>query len=59
MIVAKVKNAMALQAVDRRATALGLSFGQPLANARAMLPELKVVQADEKADAKLLGQIAD
>ena len=59
MIVAKVKNAMSLQAVDRRATSLGLSFGQPLANARAMLPELKVVQADEKADAKLLGQIAD
>lgn len=50
---------MTLQAVDRTATALGLSFGQPLANARAMLPALKVVQADEKADAQLLGHIAD
>lgn len=59
VIVAKVKNAMALQAVDRRATTLGLSFGQPLANARAMLAELKVVQADAAADAKLLNHIAD
>ena len=50
---------MALQAVDRQATALGLSFGQPLANARAMLSALKVVQADETADAQLLERIAD
>ncbi len=57
--VAKVKSAMVLQAVDRQATSLGLRVGQPLANARAMLPALHVVQTDETADAKLLVRIAD
>ena len=59
VIVAKVKNAMALQSVDRDATSLGLRVGQPLANARAMLPALEVVQADDAADATLLHKIAD
>jgi len=59
VMVAKVRNAIALQAVDRKATQLGLRFGQPLANARAMLPDLRVVTADETADAQLLGRIAD
>ncbi len=59
VVVAKVKNAMALSAVDRKATALGLAIGQPLANARAMLPELEVAAADEPADLKLLTRIAD
>ena len=59
VIVAKVKNAMALQAVDRQATALGLRAGQPLANARAMLPALEVVPADETADAQVLERIAN
>jgi protein ImuB len=58
VIVSKVKNAMSLSAVDRKATALGLSIGQPLANARAMLPELKVVAANEPEDLKLLTRIA-
>ncbi len=57
--IAKVKNAIVLQAVDRKATALGLRIGQPLANARAMLPELEVAQADEAADLQLLNNIAD
>ena len=57
--VKKIKNAMVLQAVDRQATSLGLSVGQPLANARAMLPALEVVQTDETADAQLLNYIAD
>ena len=59
MAVVKVKSAMVLQAVDRQATSLGLSVGQPLANARAMLPNLKIVLANESADLKLLTQIAD
>lgn len=59
VIVAKVKNAMTLKAVDRQATSLGLSIGQPLANARAMLPDLKIVAADDFADLKLLEHIAD
>jgi protein ImuB len=57
--VAKVKNAMVLQAVDRQATSLGLNIGQPLANARAMLPDLRVVATNDPANLKLLTQIAD
>ena len=44
--------------MDRKASALGLAIGQPLANARAMLPALDVVVADEPADLQLLGRIA-
>ena len=35
------------------------AFGQPLANARAMCPDLKVFDADVVADAKTLSDIAD
>jgi protein ImuB len=59
VLVAKVNNALRLSAVDRKATALGLAIGQPLANARAMLPALKVVAANEPADLNLLIRIAD
>ncbi len=45
--------------LDRKATAFGIKVGQPLANARAMLPALKVVAANPAADLKLLGRIAD
>jgi protein ImuB len=50
---------MRLSAVDRKATALGLSIGMPLANARAMLPVLDVRIADEPEDRALLERIAD
>jgi len=50
---------MRLVAVDRRASALGLHAGMPLANARAMVPALKVMVANEPADLKLLEAIAD
>lgn len=59
VVVAKVDNALRLSAVDRKATSLGLAIGQPLANARAMLPALKVVAANEPDDLKLLTRIAD
>ena len=59
VLVAKIDNALRLSAVDRKATALGLAIGQPLANARAMLPNLKVVVANDPADLKLLTGIAD
>ena len=38
---------------------LGLSIGLPLANARAICPQLRVFDADEAADAKALSDIAD
>ena len=59
VVVAKVDNALRLSAVDRKATSLGLAAGMPLANARAMLPGLEVVAADEPTDRKLLERIAD
>ncbi len=59
VVAARVDNALRLSAVDRKATSLGLCAGMPLANARAMLPDLKVMAANEPADRKLLERIAD
>jgi protein ImuB len=59
VVVAKEKNALRLAALDRKATAMGLSIGQPLANARAVLPALKVMAANDAADRRLLERIAD
>jgi len=59
VVAAKEKKALVIAGLDRKATALGLRVGQPLANARAMLPALKAVTANEQADLKLLGRIAD
>ena len=59
VIVAKIDNAMRLTAVDRKAALLGLHAGMPLANARAMVPALKVMATNQPADAKLLEHIAD
>ncbi|HSC61448.1 MAG TPA: DNA polymerase Y family protein, partial [Rhizomicrobium sp.] len=59
VVVAKEKNALRLSALDRKATSLGLTIGQPLANARAMLPELKVMASNDGADHRLLERIAD
>lgn len=42
-----------------RASKLGLYKGQPIANARAMVQPLKILPADERADAALLESIAD
>ena len=59
VVVAKASNALCLSALDCKATSLGLVVGMPLANARAMLPALKVMVANESADRKLLEHIAD
>ncbi|MGY3411568.1 nucleotidyltransferase/DNA polymerase involved in DNA repair [Bradyrhizobium sp. GM5.1] len=48
-----------IHALDEAAERLGLHIGQPLANARAMCPDLKVFDADAVADAKTIGDIAD
>ena len=50
---------MRLTAVDRRAANLGLVPGMALASARAMVPELKAMAANEPADMRLLEKIAD
>ncbi|HEY0300322.1 MAG TPA: DNA polymerase Y family protein [Rhizomicrobium sp.] len=55
----KSGNARILYAVDRAAARLGLKAGMPLASARAMVNDLRVVEADPPADRATLKQIAD
>lgn len=59
VVAAKRDNAMRLHAIDRQAARDGLAQGMKLADARAMVPQLRVVEADEKADTRLLERIAD
>jgi protein ImuB len=59
VVVAKENNALQIYALDDAAARFGLNIGLPLANARAICPHLKVFDADEAADAKTLGDIAD
>ena len=57
--VAPVKGALRLAAVDDAASRLGLATGLALADARAMYPDIEVVDADPEADARLLEAVAD
>jgi protein ImuB len=59
IVVAKQNNALQVFALDDAAAALGLDIGLPLANARAICPQLQVFDADEAADARALNAIAD
>ncbi len=59
VVVAKEHNALVIYALDDAAARYGLTAGLPLANARAICPHLQVYDADEAADAKTLGDIAD
>src|SRR5262249_10531961 len=55
----KIDNALRLTAVDRAASAVELSVGMTLADARARVPGLVAKPADAEADHALLGGIAD
>lgn len=59
VVVAKIDNALQLTAVDQRAAREGLCPGLPLTDARARVPALDVVEADDAADSTLLEAIAD
>jgi protein ImuB len=59
IVVAKQNNALQISALDDAAAHLGLEAGLPLANARAVCPQLQVFDADEVADAQTLNDIAD
>jgi protein ImuB len=48
-----------LSAIDRKAAASNLAIGMSLADARAMIPDVTVVEADEDADRALLDSIAE
>ncbi len=58
-VVAKVKSAVRLLALNAPAFRLGLTRGQALAEALAIHPALDAVEADPAADATLLSEIAD
>jgi protein ImuB len=57
--VARQNNALQIYAMDDAAARLGLEVGQPLANARAICPDIKVFDADQGADLGTLNDIAD
>src|SRR3954447_3533331 len=59
IVVAKKNNALQICALDDAAALLGLEIGLPLANARAICPQLQVYDADETADANALNAIAE
>jgi len=59
IVVIKENNALQIYALDDAAARLGLDVGLPLANARAICPDLRVFDADETADAQTLEDIAD
>ena len=59
VVVIKDANALLIHALDEAAARHGVSLCQPLANARAVCPDLVVHEADLAADAKMLEGIAD
>ena len=59
VIVGKVRERLRPDRVDAVAERAGLVPGLPLATARAMLPALRVAEADPAADAALLDSVAD
>src|SRR5262249_2217412 len=59
VVAAKQHTAILIPSPDDLAVRSGLSIGLPLANARAICPELTVFDADEVADRKTLEDIAD
>jgi len=59
VVAGKSGNVLQLTSVDMPAAKLGLYPGKALADARAMVPDLAVIRANESADRKLLEAIAD
>ncbi len=59
IVAAKQNNALQISALDEAASGLGLDVGLPLANARAVCPDIEVEDADEAADRVTLEGIAD
>src|SRR5947209_10601002 len=59
IVVAKQNNALQIYALDDAAARLGLEVGLPLANARAVCPDIQVFDPDAAADAQALNAVAD
>jgi protein ImuB len=58
-VVATVRSARQIAALNDEAARLGLRAGMALTDARAMYPQLAAIDADDSADAHLLDRIAD
>jgi protein ImuB len=59
VVVASVKSAQRIVALNDTAARLGLKPGMALADARAMYPSLPAAEADHEADRRLLESVAD
>jgi protein ImuB len=59
IVVAKQNNALQIFALNDAAAHFGLAVGLPLANARAICPQVAVYDADEAADAAALNALAE
>src|SRR4051794_29150187 len=59
VVVAPVKSALRITALNEAAARLGLVINMALADARAMYPALAAADADPEADANLLEAVAD
>jgi len=59
IVVAKQHNALVISALDDAAARFNLQPGLPLANARAICPEVRVFDADPVADTRALNAIAE
>ncbi|MGD9544391.1 MAG: DNA polymerase Y family protein [Methylocystis sp.] len=58
IFVKKERGALRIDALDRKAIALGLTPGMTLADAKARAPHLAVTQADAEADQRLMLRLA-
>ncbi|MEP1443059.1 MAG: DUF6504 family protein [Hyphomicrobiales bacterium] len=59
LLIASVKSAQRIVAVNQAAEALSLRSGQTLADARAQYPDLDAIEDDPRANSALLETIAD
>jgi protein ImuB len=59
IVVSRQNNMLRIFALDDAAAHFGLDIGLPLANARAICPQVQVYDADEAADAHTLNAIAE
>ena len=59
VVVSKIKNALSIVSADGIALSLGIHSGLALADARARVAELEVVEEDQAANRALLERLAD
>ncbi len=59
VLIATVKNAQQVTAVNDAAAAAGLSIGMTLSHARALVPDVQTAPADPEGDRAALGKLAD